>query len=100
MLTLKTLDIQDNGKLMIWLSIVAIITANIFLGVLALTFKDGIANEAASLYQQEITILIPTSGLVALVQHGISTFFASKQVQQAAQQAISNVSRETPPSAS
>lgn len=91
MFQLKTLDVQDNSKLMIYLAIAAIITANIFIGVLALVFKDGIATEAASLYQQEITISLPTAGVVTVLQHSISTFFASKQ--------IASVSRETNPPA-
>lgn len=96
MFDLKVIQNQDNGKLMLYLAIVAIVTANIFLGILALVFKDGIANNAASLYQQEITLLIPTSGVVVVLQHFVSNLFATKQNQQT----TSNVSRETQPPAS
>lgn len=88
MLTLKTLDVKDNGQLMVYLSIAAVVTANVFLLILALVFKDGIAIEASKIFQDEITYLVPTSGVVITVQHFVSAFFASRQLQQ-------TVSRET-----
>lgn len=91
MINVKSIQTPDNGRLVLYLAIVSVVTANIFLGILALVFKDGIANNAASLYQQEITLLIPTSGLVVTVQHFVTQLFASKQVQQAA----NSVPRET-----
>lgn len=70
---------MDNAKLLMLICGGCLFLANIGI-ILFLLFLDGHSTAGIlNFLEQEITLLIPTSGLVSIIQHAVGQFFGARK---------------------
>ena len=70
---------MDNAKLLMMGCVSALLLINLGL-ILHLMLIDGAtAQQTLSFLEQEVTLLIPTSGVVSIIQHGVASYFSAKK---------------------
>lgn len=70
---------MDNAKLLMLVLGACLFLLNFGL-VIHLLFMDGTSTqELLTFMEQEITLLIPTSGIVSIIQHAVTTWFSAKK---------------------
>ena len=70
---------MDNAKLLMMGCVASLLLANLGL-ILHLMIVDGSTVQGTlNFLEQEITLLIPTSGVVSVIQHGVAAYFSNKK---------------------
>lgn len=70
---------MDNAKLLMLGCVASLLLANLGL-ILHLMFVDGSTVQGTlNFLESEITLLIPTSGVVSVIQHGVAAYFVNKK---------------------